>query len=118
MAFSPCARASWDGSAPGACCRKGVITNARQAITESTRQMRKGRLRTGLILANGGVFTYQHVLCLSSAPRKDQSEYPREAPLPIMVSGIPTPEFDERASGAASIEVRCQTLERHGTRLR
>ncbi|KAI9642384.1 hypothetical protein NHQ30_009188 [Ciborinia camelliae] len=55
------------------------------AITEMTRQLRAMRSQTdtlkdkrrsnGLILANGGVFTYQHVICLSTQSRSDGEKY-------------------------------------------
>jgi hypothetical protein len=85
------------------------------ALTEMTRQLRssskenpKKRKTTGLILANGGVLTYQHVVCLSSSPRGDGSPYPSVKPLPagptdledslVVVKG--------EAEGLAVIEVR------------
>lgn len=71
-----------------------------------TRQIRKGAHKTGLILANGGVLTYQHALCLSSAPRRAQPAYPLGDPQPQIANGAESPPFDDVASGDATIEVR------------
>lgn len=78
------------------------------AITEMTRQLRQKspRPRNGLILANGGVLTYQHVVCLSSVPGRDSSPYPSANPLPKMLSSPQTPAIEAEATGAAVIEVR------------
>ena len=76
-----------------------------QALTAMVRELRKGGSHYGLVLANGGVLTYQHVLCLSSRPRSDGSAYPNENPLPEMVTDIPIPSFDKQAAGEAIIEV-------------
>jgi len=76
-----------------------------QAITEMTRRLRGGRDTHGLILANGGVLTYQHVICLSSEPRKDKFPYPQERPLPEQTNA-PHPALEDIAEGAATIEVR------------
>jgi hypothetical protein len=73
-----------------------------QAITEMTRQLRKGKgkgeRRNGLILANGGWVTYQHVICLSTMPRRQQggagAAYPDTAPLPDGVTDVPVPPVD------------------------
>jgi hypothetical protein len=80
------------------------------ALTEMTRQLRskkEKKIATGLILANGGVLTYQHVVCLSSSPRRDGSSYPSANPLP---AGPPALEDSVRvmveAEGLATIEVR------------
>jgi hypothetical protein len=69
------------------------------------RQLRSGRGRNGLILANGGVVTYQHVLCLSSRPRDDKSPYPEENVLSQEVDDIPCPAIEFYPNGAAIIEV-------------
>jgi hypothetical protein len=81
------------------------------ALTEMTRQLRcsrkKNKTTTGLILANGGVLTYQHVVCLSSSPKRDGSSYPSANPLP---AGPPplesSPAIEAEAEGLATIEVR------------
>lgn len=69
------------------------------------RQLRKGQKIHGLVLANGGVATYQHVVCLSSQPRKDGSPYPDKNPLPEVVTDVPAPPVDAQAEGQAVIEV-------------
>lgn len=72
-----------------------------------TRQLRQGKGRTGLILANGGVMSYQHVICLSTTGRRDGSAYPAEDPLPEMVTDLPVPAIDAKVEGneEATIEV-------------
>ena len=71
-----------------------------------TRQLRQGRGKTGLVLANGGVVTYQAAVCLSSSPRRDGLPYPEANPLPDLVKDVQTPTVDEKAEGDATIEVR------------
>lgn len=77
-----------------------------QALAEVTRQIRKGTYHNGLVLANGGLLTYQHALCLSSMPRKDHSDYPQGDAQPALAKSLTKPPFDEFADGEASIEVR------------
>jgi hypothetical protein len=80
------------------------------AFTEMTRQLRQrkstGVDSNGLILANGGVMTYQHVVVLSSRPRKDETPYPSTNPLSVNPSRNPAPTIEEEAKGEAIIEVR------------
>jgi hypothetical protein len=71
-----------------------------------TRQLRKGAGRTGLVLANGGVVTYQAVVCLSRSPRRDGLPYPSANPLPPTTAGVQTPPVDASAEGDAIVEVR------------
>lgn len=75
------------------------------AIIEMTRQLRNGKGRTGLVLANGGWVTYQHALCLSSSPRSDGLPYPDTPPLPKYVTDVQIPKVVEEAEGDATIEV-------------
>lgn len=79
------------------------------AFTEMTRQLRQkkssGIDSNGLVLANGGVMTYQHVVVLSSKPRKDGSSYPSANPLSSNPSKDPAPTIEEEAKGEAIIEV-------------
>lgn len=84
------------------------VRNSRclQAITVMTRKLRAGNGTTGLVLANGGVLTYQHVICLSSRPRADGQPYPAQPPLPPILEHIITPAIDDTAEGEAVIEVR------------
>lgn len=71
-----------------------------------TRQLRHGRGKHGLVLANGGVVTYQYAVCLSTRPRKDGSPYPAKNPLPDVIKTVPVPQIEEHPSGEAVIEVR------------
>lgn len=64
-----------------------------------TRQLRVGKGRHGLILANGGVMTYQHVLCLSTMRRRNGVPYPTQAPLPEFVTDVPVPPVDAKVEG-------------------
>lgn len=61
--------------------------------------------RNGLILANGGVLTYQHALCLSTRPRGNDPIYPPQDPLPTHVTDIPAPAVTATAEGEAVVEV-------------
>lgn len=70
-----------------------------------TRALRNGTFQKGLILANGGVMTYQYAICLSRNPRRDNSEYPTTDILPKLITDVPVPEVDEIADGEAYIEV-------------
>jgi hypothetical protein len=69
------------------------------------RKLRAGNGTYGLVLANGGVLTYQHVICLSSRPRADGQPYPAHNPLPSISENNTTPAIDEAAEGEAIIEV-------------
>ena len=75
------------------------------SFTEMVRQLRAGKGQNGLVLANGGVATYQHVNCLSVKPRKDDSGYPQQNPLPEYVEDLPVPQIAAEAEGEAVIEV-------------
>ena len=75
------------------------------AITEMVRQLRAGKGKTGLVLANGGWVTYQHVLLMSRSPRHDGLPYPDEDPLPKSVTDVQVPHIVEQANGEAIIEV-------------
>ncbi|KAG9959153.1 hypothetical protein KCU61_g7680, partial [Aureobasidium melanogenum] len=76
------------------------------ALTVMTRKLRAGNGSHGLVLANGGVLTYQHVICLSSRPRADGQHYPACNPLPSRLEDNTVPTVDETAEGEAIIEVR------------
>lgn len=67
------------------------------------RQLRNTDKKTGLILANGGWLTYQHVVCLSSEPRS--SPYPQSSELPEVITDIPVPEMEISPDGEAVVEV-------------
>ncbi len=76
-----------------------------QSLTALVRELRKGDQQNGLILANGGVLTYQHAICLSRRPRRNGSLYPDQNPLPRYVADLPIPVIAARAEGGATIEV-------------
>ncbi|TVY83907.1 hypothetical protein LSUE1_G001727 [Lachnellula suecica] len=82
------------------------------ALTAMVRELRNGKVRNGLVLANGGVATYQHVVCLSTHPR--DSPYPKENPLPPILDDETVPSFDERAEGEATIETYTVEFSRNG----
>lgn len=75
------------------------------ALTAMTRELRKRNATHGLVLANGGVATHQHVVCLSTKPRKDGCPYPEKNPLPHLVEDVFCPPVDARAEGEAIVEV-------------
>ncbi|SMY28528.1 unnamed protein product [Zymoseptoria tritici ST99CH_1A5] len=75
------------------------------AITAMTRRLRSpDDSKTGLVLANGGWVTYQHVLILSRSPRSDGLPYPDANPLPKFVTDVHVPAIIEQAEGECSIE--------------
>lgn len=76
-----------------------------QAINEMVRQLRAGTGTTGLILANGGMVTYQHAVCVSRIPRRDGTVYPQNNPLPEKITDVSVPVIVFEASGDALIEV-------------
>jgi hypothetical protein len=69
-----------------------------------TRFIRQKKGRKGLILANGGMLTYQYVVCLSSEPRADGSAYPEQNPLPENLEDGLHPEMDQKTGGEVVIE--------------
>ncbi|KAI9745717.1 MAG: hypothetical protein M1818_001253 [Claussenomyces sp. TS43310] len=82
------------------------------------RELRKGKHENGLILANGGVLTYQHAICLSSQPRRNGTAYPTQNPLPPLLTDISSPPIDTHADGEANIETYTVEFNRDGTPLR
>jgi hypothetical protein len=75
------------------------------ALTEMTRALRDGRGKTGLVLCNGGVLSYQFVVVLSKEGRKEgEGGYPLESGLPEVLDSD-APEIVETPVGEASIEV-------------
>jgi hypothetical protein len=69
-----------------------------------TRRLRQGSGRNGLILANGGVLSYQHAICISSSPPKQGTPYPDSEALG-KGDLDPIPPVDFEAEGPAKIEV-------------
>ncbi|OKP12476.1 hypothetical protein PENSUB_1842 [Penicillium subrubescens] len=86
------------------------------AITEMVRQLRRGNGRIGLVLANGGVLSHHHAVCLSRRPRGDGAPYPNRNPLPRHVSDA-QPAIAERANGSARIETYTVQYDRDGSPL-
>lgn len=88
------------------------------ALTEMTRQLRNGKGKKGLVLCNGGVLSYQHVVVLSREPR-EEGGYPEANPLPdVLEYGEATPEIDEVAEGEAVVETYTVEFGRDGAPLR
>ena len=79
------------------------------SFSEMVRQLRTGNGKNGMVLANGGVATYQHVVCLSTRPKADGLAYPQENPLPEYVEDLPVPQIAAQAEGDAVIEVSQDT---------
>lgn len=69
------------------------------------RKLRNRTCEHGLILANGGVLTYQHAICLSTNPRGDGSAYPDRSLLPLYLTDIPVTSVSADAEGKATVEV-------------
>ena len=80
------------------------------------RYLRNGDAKHGLILANGGVLTYQHVICLSTVPRGMEAPYPGRNPLPETLSFLPDFEIENLAEGEPVIEKYTVDLHRTETR--
>jgi len=74
------------------------------ALTEMVRALRQGRGRNGLVLCNGGVLSYQHVVVLSKEHRGGHV-YPQANPLPKQITDEKVPCIAEQAEGEAFIEV-------------
>ena len=71
------------------------------------RQLRSRDGHNGLILANGGVLTCQHALCLSTQPRRSSNPaYPPENPLPEYVPDLRVPSVTVEPEGEAIVEVK------------
>lgn len=94
------------------------------AFSEMTRKIRAADSKSseksamnGLVLANGGVLSYQHVVCLSNKPRSDGSPYPATNPLPEIVGTDSTPkivEVVEKGGDSAIIETYTVEYDRSG----
>lgn len=70
-----------------------------------SRQIRAGQIHNGLVLANGGVVSYQHAICLSSRQRPLRSDYPDSRGSSDMIVGDFVPSIDTFADGEAIVEV-------------
>lgn len=76
------------------------------------RAIRHGKYQNGLVLANGGVLSWQHAICLSAQPKRDGSPY-KSATFLDNGQESQGPEFTARAEGEAIIEV-CELYSRFG----
>ena len=85
------------------------------AITQMTRHLRERRGKNGLILANGGVATYQHVICLSSEPPTEVHQYPQSNPLPETLPSLDDSAFEREPNGRASVETYTVDFARGGS---
>ncbi|KAH8704740.1 hypothetical protein BGW36DRAFT_1118 [Talaromyces proteolyticus] len=87
------------------------------AITNLVRRLRNpsGKEKVALVLANGGVLSYQHVVCLSANPRSDGRFYPQKNPLPEKITDVPIPTIVEVAEGEAVIETYTIEYNRDGS---
>jgi hypothetical protein len=85
------------------------------AITEMVRQLRKGKGRNGLVLANGGVLTYQHVLCLSTMRRRGGSPYPEADPLPDHITDVPVPQIEGMVKEAQDATIEVSSMPAHNS---
>lgn len=84
-----------------------------RALAEMVRRLRSAHeKRNSLILANGGVLSYENTVCLSNQPRKDGSAYPRDNVILETPADLPCPRFVEQAEGPAVIEV-CLSFPRY-----
>jgi hypothetical protein len=87
------------------------------ALTEMTRQLRAGKGKTALVLANGGVLSYQYVVILSKGPRRE-GDYPTTNPLPPQIIDVPAPEVALNVEGEAVVETYTVEFNRDGSPLR
>ncbi|KAI3391451.1 hypothetical protein diail_7340, partial [Diaporthe ilicicola] len=83
------------------------------AITEMSRKIRDGKARNGLILANGGMLSYQHAICLSSKPRTQGVPYPDSRGSSGAVVGVAA-HVEPFAKGEAVIETYTVQFDREG----
>lgn len=82
------------------------------AITEMCRYIRSRRIENGLVLANGGVLSYQHALCLSSRPRA-VSPYPDSRSTSMTITGK-APPIEVWSEGEARVETYTVEFGRDG----
>ncbi|WZH46882.1 TLP1_add_C domain-containing protein [Fusarium acuminatum] len=86
------------------------------AISEMTRVIRSRKHRNGLVLANGGVLSWQHAICLSAQPQKNLAPYLKRE---VLDNGQVSqgPEFSAQARGEARIETYTVDWDRTGPKL-
>ena len=74
------------------------------SITHMARYLREGRGKNGLVLANGGVVTYQHAICLSAKPPSGTQRYPASNPLPDSLPILDDSAIERNPNGEAVVE--------------
>ena len=84
------------------------------ALTHMTRYLRSGDARNGLVLANGGVVTYQHAVCLSTEPPPGKQQYPLSNPLPETLASLPKTSIENQPAGEAVVETYTVDFARDG----
>ncbi|KAH9879077.1 hypothetical protein J1614_002512 [Plenodomus biglobosus] len=87
------------------------------ALTAMTRALRAGKGKTGLVLCNGGVMSYQCAVILSNKPRQ-QGHYPLVNPLPEQITDVEVPQLALKAEGDAIVETYTVEFKRDGSPLR
>ncbi|KAL5394998.1 hypothetical protein PMIN06_012768 [Paraphaeosphaeria minitans] len=89
------------------------------ALTAMTRALRAGKGKTGLVLGNGGVLSYQYAVVLSRAPGT-RGAYPQEMCLPREQGQEESrvPDIEEQPEGEAEVETYTVEFNRDGTPLR
>lgn len=84
------------------------------AFTHMVRYLREGESQNGLVLANGGVATYQHAVCLSKKPPLDAGTYPDVNPLLEHQVELPDSYIAEKPIGEAVVETYTVDFDRNG----
>ncbi|KAF5683545.1 hypothetical protein FDENT_7157 [Fusarium denticulatum] len=86
------------------------------AIAEMTRVIRSRKHQNGLVLANGGILSWQYALCLSARLRRDTSTYVKRE---VLHNGDVSqgPAFTATAQGEAVIETYTVDYDRKGPKL-
>ncbi|KAL5113138.1 hypothetical protein ACEQ8H_008997 [Pleosporales sp. CAS-2024a] len=87
------------------------------ALTEVARRMRAGKGKKAMVLCNGGVLTYHHVLVLGTQPPRNEA-YPLDEPLPPVMRHVGAPRMADEAVGEAVVETYTVEFKRDGTPLR
>ncbi|ORY08858.1 acetyl-CoA acetyltransferase, partial [Clohesyomyces aquaticus] len=88
------------------------------ALTQMTRLLREGKGARALVLANGGVLSYQYVVVLGRRPREG-GDYPQKNPLPdVLREGDVECAVGDEVSGDAVVETYTVEFNRDGSPLR
>lgn len=83
------------------------------AIVEMGRQIRRGAVKNGMVVANGGVLTHHHCLILSAVPRRSSIVYPPKILQHDMEVKF-APPLEDVADGAAVLETYTVVFDRSG----